>query len=203
MIGALVAASGGNIRTVIADGAYDGEPTYNAIRAARPTGSPPKIVIPLKAPSIPDKGDPHGGSERKRHTAEIARHGRMAWQRRHGYGKRSLAETAFSRIKTINDGRLTSRTSAPSRTRSPFTSRSPTETCSLRAGIRARPLKTLHSQKSAGRLRAPKPVRGAQGNLRPYRERAGSTVVHSPCRLPWASINCTAAQADRTRAPRR
>ena len=26
MIGALVAASGGNIRTVIADGAYDGEP---------------------------------------------------------------------------------------------------------------------------------------------------------------------------------
>jgi len=110
MIGDLVAASGGNIRAVIADGAYDGEPTYDAIRAARPPGSPPKIVIPPKAPSIPDKGDPHGGSERKRHAAEIARHGRMAWQRRHGYGKRSLAETAFSRIKTINDGRLTSRT---------------------------------------------------------------------------------------------
>ena len=103
-------SSGGNIRAVIADGAYDGEPTYDAIRAARPPGSPPKIVIPPKAPSIPDKGDPHGGSERKRHAAEIARHGRMAWQRRHGYGKRSLAETAFSRIKTINDGRLTSRT---------------------------------------------------------------------------------------------
>jgi len=112
MIGDLVAASGGNIRAVIADGAYDGEPTYDAIRAARPPGSPPKIVIPPKAPSIPDKGDPHGGSERKRHAAEIARHGRMAWQRRHGYGKRSLAETAFSRIKTINDGRLTSRVSA-------------------------------------------------------------------------------------------
>ena len=48
-----------------------------------------------------------------RGAAEIARHGRhgrMAWQRRHGYGKRSLVETAFSRIKTINDGRLTSRT---------------------------------------------------------------------------------------------
>ena len=88
-----------------------------------------KIVIPPKAPSIPDKGDPHGGSERKRHAAEIARHGRMAWQRRHGYGKRSLAETAFSRIKTINNGRFTSRTFGPSRTRSPSTSRSPTETC--------------------------------------------------------------------------
>ena len=33
----------------------------------------------------------------------------MAWQRRHGYGKRSLVETAFSRIKTINGRRLTSR----------------------------------------------------------------------------------------------
>ena len=151
MIGDLVAASGGNIRAVIADGAYDGEPTYDAIRAARPPGSPPKIVIPPKAPSIPDKGDPHGGSERKRHAAEIARHGRMAWQRRHGYGKRSLAETAFSRIKTINHGRLTSRTSAPGRTRSPFTSRSPTETCSLRGRRQSASVKvkTLHSQKSA------------------------------------------------------
>ena len=34
----------------------------------------------------------------------------MAWQKRHGYGKRSLVETAISRIKLINDGRLTSRT---------------------------------------------------------------------------------------------
>lgn len=34
----------------------------------------------------------------------------MAWQRRHGYGKRSLVETAISRIKGINDGRLTPRT---------------------------------------------------------------------------------------------
>src|SRR5512145_208833 len=35
------------------------------------------------------------------------------------------------------------------------------------------------------------------------RIRAGSTVVPSSCRLPWASINCNAAQADRRRAPRR
>jgi Transposase DDE domain len=110
MIGDLVANSGGNIRTVIADGAYDGEPSYRVIRAARPARSPPKIVIPPGQPSIPDKGQPHGGSERERHAAEIARHGRMAWQQRHGYGKRSLVETAISRIKHINDGRLTSRT---------------------------------------------------------------------------------------------
>ncbi|MHA6688518.1 IS5 family transposase [Mesorhizobium sp. A556] len=110
MIGQLVANSGGNIRSVIADGAYDGEPTYQAIRAARPARSPPRIVIPPGKRSIPEKGQPHGGSERERHAAEIALHGRMAWQRRHEYGKRSLVETAISCIKRINDGHLTSRT---------------------------------------------------------------------------------------------
>jgi hypothetical protein len=32
----------------------------------------------------------------------------MAWQKRHLYGKRSLVETAISRIKRINGGRLSS-----------------------------------------------------------------------------------------------
>lgn len=110
MIGDLVASSGGNIRSVIADGAYDGAPVYQAIRAARPGRSPPRIVIPPGRSSIPNKNQPHGGTERERHASEIAARGRMAWQRRHGYGKRSLVETAISRIKRINGGRLTSRT---------------------------------------------------------------------------------------------
>ena len=129
MIGDLVTASGGNIRAVIADGAYDGEPRYDAIRAARPPGSPPKIVIPPKAPSIPDKGDPHGGSERKRHAAEIARHGRMACS-----GDRATARDHWPKPHSPGSRRSTTgasprEPSAPSRTRSPFTSRSPTETC--------------------------------------------------------------------------
>ena len=110
MIGELVASSGGRIRTVIADGAYDGAPAYQAIRAAMPERSPPRIVIPPGKASIPDKDEPHGGTERERHAAEIAACGRMAWQRRHRYGNRSLVETAISRIKRINSGRLTSRT---------------------------------------------------------------------------------------------
>jgi IS5 family transposase len=110
MAGDLVANSGGNIGRVIADGAYDGAPVYAAIRAARPMRSPPKIVIPHGKSSIPTKGEPHGGTERERHAEQIAARGRMAWQRRHGYGRRSLVETAISRIKRINGGRLTSRT---------------------------------------------------------------------------------------------
>ncbi len=109
MIGDLVAHSDGTIRSVIANGAYDGAPVTQAIRAARPPNSPQKVVIPPGTSSIPAIGEPHGGTERERHAAEIAAHGRMAWQRRHGYGKRSLVETAISRIKRINGGRLTSK----------------------------------------------------------------------------------------------
>ena len=46
LAGPLIAASGGNIRRVIADGAYDGEPASEAIRAARPANSPPEIIAP-------------------------------------------------------------------------------------------------------------------------------------------------------------
>jgi hypothetical protein len=127
MAGDLVANSGSNIRTVIADGAYDGTPVYQAIRAARPSRSPPKIVIPPGKSSIPAKGEPHGGTERERHAAEIALRGRMVWQRRHRYGRRSLVETAISRYPSGSTADASPpEPSAPSRMKSPFTSRSPT-----------------------------------------------------------------------------
>jgi hypothetical protein len=81
MAGKPVVNSGGNIGRVITDGAYNGAPTYEAIREARPARSPPKIVITPGKSSIPAKGEPHGGTERERHAAQIAAHGRMAWQR--------------------------------------------------------------------------------------------------------------------------
>ena len=72
MAGPLVAGSGGMIRRVFADGAYDGEPVTKAIREARPPDSPPEIIIPPRATSIPPPDTPHGGSEREHHAAEIA-----------------------------------------------------------------------------------------------------------------------------------
>ena len=53
MAGPLVAGSGGMIRRVFADGAYDGVPVTKAIREARPPNSPPEIIIPPRATSIP------------------------------------------------------------------------------------------------------------------------------------------------------
>jgi hypothetical protein len=59
------------------------------------------------APSILTRGGAHGGTERERHAAAIAAHGRMAWQKAHGYGLRSLGETAISRLKRQGGDRLT------------------------------------------------------------------------------------------------
>lgn len=129
MIGDLVAASGGNIRAVIADGAYDGEPTYT----------------PFERRDHPDRRR-RSSSHRKRHrsrtrailmaaasanampprlpdTAEWPGSGDMAtardhWPKPHSPGSRPSTTGASPREP-----------SAPSRTRSPFTSRSPTETC--------------------------------------------------------------------------
>lgn len=69
MAAPLVKNAGGRIRKVLADGAYDGTPTYEAIRSARPMKSPPKIVIPPRAASIRPQGTPHVDSERERHAA--------------------------------------------------------------------------------------------------------------------------------------
>lgn len=110
MAGPPVGGSGGNIRRVIADGAYDGQPVRDAIRAARPAKSPPKIIVPPPAKSIPPPGAPHGGSERERHAAEIAAHGRMNWQKDNGYGFRALGETGIGRFKNHTGGILRART---------------------------------------------------------------------------------------------
>ena len=81
---ALVENAGGRIRSVTADGAYDGAPVYAAIRAARPPRSPPRIVIPPASPSARPPSKAHGGSERERHAAEIGARGRIAWQKVNG-----------------------------------------------------------------------------------------------------------------------
>lgn len=110
MAGPLFANTGGRIRLVIADGAYNGEPVYEAIRSARPPRSSLKVVIRPHAPTIPPLGAARGGTERKRHASEIGAHGRMAWQKAHGDGRRSLVETVISRLKRRGGDRLAART---------------------------------------------------------------------------------------------
>jgi hypothetical protein len=98
----------GEIASVTADGAYDGEPVYRAV-AHRQPDPPPEVVIPPRASAVPstDAGGPP--SQRDRHIQFIAQKGRMAWQRATGYGRRSLAETAVGRYKALIGPRLRAR----------------------------------------------------------------------------------------------
>lgn len=86
------------------DGAYDGEPTYQAVSAKQPH-PPPNVVIPPRVTAIPSKAD----TARDRHIAAIAERGRMAWQTATGYGRRNLVETAIGRYKVLIGPRLRSR----------------------------------------------------------------------------------------------
>src|SRR5271169_3392967 len=55
-------------------------------------------------------------AQRDRRIAEIEEHGRMGWQRRSGYNRRNLVETAMYRHKTIVGRRLHTRTLPNQRT---------------------------------------------------------------------------------------
>ena len=95
---ALLEAIEGEIASVTADGAYDGEPAYQAIAGHQPD-PPPDVVIPPRASAVPSVEGNEAQSQRDRHIRIIAEKGRMAWQKATGYGRRSLAETAVGRYK--------------------------------------------------------------------------------------------------------
>ena len=105
---ALLGQAPGTIASVIADGAYDGEPTY-AGAAARQCDPTPDVVVPPRASAVPSTDDPAKQSPRDRHIRLIAERGRMAWQKATGYGRRSLGETAVGRYKHLIGPKLRAR----------------------------------------------------------------------------------------------
>ena len=98
----------GDIASSTADGAYDGDPVYQAANAPQP-GRPPDVVIPPRSSAVPSTADPDKQSPRDCHIQLIAEHGRVAWQRMTDYGRRNAAETAVSRYKHLIGPRLRAR----------------------------------------------------------------------------------------------
>jgi hypothetical protein len=105
---ALLGQVEGEIASVTADGAYDGEPVYHAATSRQPD-RPPDVVIPPRSSAVASTEDAGAQSQRDRHIQLIAEKGRMAWQRATGYGRRSHAETAVGRYKAIIGPRLRAR----------------------------------------------------------------------------------------------
>ena len=89
----------------IADGAYDGNPTYDAVTRHSPEAV---VIIPPRANAL-ERPNSDCPTQRDRHIAAINVDGRMGCQAATGYGKRSLVETAIGRYKSIIGYRLRAR----------------------------------------------------------------------------------------------
>ena len=91
------------IASMTADGTYDGEAVYDAVAKRHPEAA---MIIPPRATAVPNESTT---TQRDRHIAEIEKHGRMNRQRRSGYNRRNLVETAMYRYKTVVGRRLHAR----------------------------------------------------------------------------------------------
>ena len=98
------------IASMTADGAYDSTVVYEAVAERHPEAA---VIIPPRCTAVPGETT---ATQRDRHLAAIAKHGRMNWQRSSGYNRRSLAETAVYRYKNIIGRRLRARTLPNQRT---------------------------------------------------------------------------------------
>ena len=99
-----------DVALMTADGAYDGQVVYDAVAERHPQAA---VTVPPRITAVA------GGtmtSQRDKHFTTIAEHGRMSWQRRSGYNRRSLVETAMFRYKAIIGRRLHARTLPNQRT---------------------------------------------------------------------------------------
>jgi hypothetical protein len=94
------------IDQVTADGAYDGEPTYQTILARQ---SNIAVVIPPRDGAVLSQADGAIVTQRDAHVLMMESLGRLGWPEAAGYGKRSLVETAMGRYKGIVGARLRSR----------------------------------------------------------------------------------------------
>jgi hypothetical protein len=89
---------------VTADGAYDSETVYDEILQRHPEAV---VIIPPRSTAV---ASDTGATQRDEHLRMIEKHGRIGWQRRSGYCRRSLVETAMFRYKTVIGRRLHART---------------------------------------------------------------------------------------------
>src|SRR3954468_23338071 len=93
MVSPLLDQIPGSLASVMADGAYDGEPVYCAVAQRQPE-PPPMVIIPPRMTAVLRSSTGTVSSLRDRHIQTIQQKGRRGWERAVGYGQRSLVETA-------------------------------------------------------------------------------------------------------------
>jgi hypothetical protein len=99
----LLKPQSGEVMAVCADGAYDFEQCYRAIK-----GCEAVPLIPPRQDAVVRGKSPF--EHRDANVREIKKLGRKQWKKLSGYHRRSLVECAFFRLKTIFSDKLRSRT---------------------------------------------------------------------------------------------
>jgi hypothetical protein len=99
---ALLKQTEGQIEAVCADGAYDFEQCYRAIKQAGAVA-----LIPPRRDAVMRGKSPF--EQRDENLRGIRKVGRKQWKQRSGYHQRSLVECAFFRLKTLFSEKLRSR----------------------------------------------------------------------------------------------
>jgi len=108
-VGPLLEQIPGPIASVTADGAYNGEPVYQAV-AERQPDPPVAVIIPPRSTAVPSPDAGTTPSQRDQHIQMIGDKGRLGWQKAVGYGQKSHAETAMFRYKAVIGSSLRART---------------------------------------------------------------------------------------------
>jgi len=89
--------------TFIADGAYDGDPVYQAVAAKQPNAA---VVVPPDKTAVLSKA---GDTPRDQHIRLLKERGRMSWQKQVGCHLRNYAELTVQRFKRIFGNTLKAR----------------------------------------------------------------------------------------------
>ena len=98
----------GPVDRFLADGAYDGKPTFDLLEAR--FGSLIEVIIPPPKNAVFSQNAALHPIIRDFHIAEIESKGRIAWQKSSGYNQRSRIETQIGRWKTVIGHKLKART---------------------------------------------------------------------------------------------
>src|SRR3954453_19096263 len=92
----------GPVASLTGDGAYDQAGVYASVAERHPEAA---VGVPPRRGAVPGEMAATAPTQRDRHIQVIAEHGRMGWQKRSGYNRRSRAEAAVARWKrVIGDG---------------------------------------------------------------------------------------------------
>ncbi len=85
----------GPLASFIGDGAYDQAGVYDTVAKHHPDAV---VIVPPRSPAVLSEDREANPTQRDRHLQSIAEHGRLGWQKRSGYTRRALVETAISRL---------------------------------------------------------------------------------------------------------